>query len=122
MKRDIEADLLRWKNQKGHMPLLLRGARQVGKSYIVEKFGREGFENCVVVNLEQHPEYAQCFDSLDPVKIVSAIELISGLTIQPGKTLLFIDEIQECPHAILALRYFKEQMPQLHVIGAGSLL
>lgn len=122
MRRDIEVDLLRWKNQKGQMPLLLRGARQVGKSYIVEKFGRENFENCIVMNFEQHPEYARCFDTLDPIKIVSSIELISGSTIRPGKTLLFFDEIQECPRAILALRYFKEQMQKLHVIGAGSLL
>lgn len=122
MNRDIEINLLRWKNQKGHMPLLLRGARQVGKSYIVEKFGKEHFENCVVINFEQYPEYAQCFETLDPVKIKSAIELLSGQTIQVEKTLLFIDEIQECSRAILALRYFKEQMPQLHIIGAGSLL
>lgn len=122
MKRDIEDNLIRWKNQKGRMPLLLRGARQVGKSYIVEKFGKENFETCVTVNFEQYPEYARCFDSLDPIKIVSSIELISSLSIYPGKTLLFLDEIQQCPKAILALRYFKEQMPQLHVIGAGSLL
>ncbi len=122
MKRDIETDLLRWKEQKGHMPLLVRGARQVGKSYIIEKFGKENFENCVVINFEQYPEYAHCFDTLDPTKIVNSLELLSGLTIQPEKTLLFLDEIQECPRAILALRYFKEQMPKLHVIGAGSLL
>lgn len=122
MKRDIEEDLLRWKNQHRRMPLLLRGARQVGKSYIIEKFGREQFEHCAILNFEQHPEYKACFHTLDPVKIVSAIELITGFTIEAGKTLLFLDEIQECPQAIMALRYFKEQLPDLHVIGAGSLL
>jgi hypothetical protein len=104
------------------MPLLLRGARQVGKSYTVERFGRENFEHCVVVNLEQRPEYKTCFETLDPMEIINSIELVTGQVVRPGKTLLFIDEIQECPQAILALRYFKEQMPELHVIGAGSLL
>lgn len=122
MKRDIEADLLRWKNQERRMPLLLRGARQVGKSFIVEKFGKEHFKHCAILNFEQHPEYKGCFQTLDPIKIISAIELITGFTIDAGKTLLFLDEIQECPQAIMALRYFKEQLPNLHVIGAGSLL
>jgi len=122
MKRDIEEDLIRWKGLKSRMPLLLRGARQVGKSYVVEKFGKENFENSVVINFEQKPEYKRCFDSLEPTKMVASLELISGQTIQPGKTLLFLDEIQECPQAITALRYFKEQMGELHVIGAGSLL
>jgi len=122
MKRDIEEDLVRWKNQIGRMPLLLRGARQVGKSFIVEKFGKENFENCVTINLDRHPEYCSCFQSLDPIKIVSYLELVSGKNIQAEKTLLFIDEIQECPEAIHSLRYFKEELPLLHVIGAGSLL
>ena len=122
MKRDIETHLIRWKNQKRHLPLLLRGARQVGKSYIIEKFGKEQFESFVLLNFEQNPEFKQCFTSLEPIKIVNAIQLITGRTILPGKTLLFLDEIQECPQAILALRYFKEQMSELHVIGAGSLL
>ncbi len=122
MKRDIEKDLERWKNQHGRMPLLLRGARQVGKSFIVEKFGKERFENCVSINFEKDPEYARCFDTFDPIKIVNAIELLKRASIHPGKTLLFLDEIQECPRAIQALRYFKEEMPELHVIGAGSLL
>lgn len=122
MKRNIEEDLLKWKNQPRRMPLLLRGARQVGKTYIIEKFGKEQFEHCVVLNFEQNPEYKTCFKSFDPVKIVASIELMANATIQPKKTLLFLDEIQECPKAITALRYFKEQMPNLHVIGAGSLL
>jgi uncharacterized protein len=122
MKRDMESDLLRWKDQERRMPILVRGARQVGKTYIVEKFGKEYFEHFAILNFEQHPEYKGCFESLDPLKIINAIELITGATIQAGKTLLFLDEIQECPQAIMALRYFKEQMPDLHVIGAGSLL
>jgi hypothetical protein len=118
----IESDLLRWKNQSNRMPLLVRGARQVGKSYSIEKFGKNEFEQFVVINFEQNPEFKKCFSSLEPMKIISNIELLKNVKITMGKTLLFLDEIQECPSAIMALRYFKEQMPQLHVIGAGSLL
>ncbi len=122
MKRDIETDLLRWKNNPRRMPLLLRGARQVGKTHLIEKFGREEFENSVILNFEEYPEYKNCFKTLQPNRIINAIELVTNHTIQSGKTLLFLDEIQECPQAIMALRYFKEQMADLHVIGAGSLL
>lgn len=122
MKRDLEERLKEWKTSPIRTPLLLRGARQVGKSWTIEKFGRENFENLVIINFEQRPEAKVCFETLIPEQIVSAIELITNSPIQPGKTLLFLDEIQECPKAIVALRYFKEQMSNLHVIGAGSLL
>lgn len=122
MKRDIESELIRWKSQPRRMPLLVRGARQVGKSFIVEKFGREQFVHFALLNFEQNPKLKECFNSLDPEKITNAIELVTEVPIVAGKTLLFLDEIQECPQAIMALRYFKEQMPDLHVIGAGSLL
>ncbi len=123
MNRDIETDLLHWKNSADHMPLLLRGARQVGKSYIIENFGQQKFDNIVTINLEEKPELRQIFEtSLDPKVISDYFSRYFGTPIRPGKTLLFIDEIQECPRAILALRYFKEKYPQLHVIAAGSLL
>jgi len=122
MKRNIEIDLLNWKKKKNRMPLLLRGARQVGKSYIVQKFGKEQFQQMAVLNFEQNPEYKVCFKTLVPQEIISAISLVQKIPVEAGKTLLFLDEIQECPQAILALRYFKEQMPELHVIAAGSLL
>lgn len=122
MDRDIEKDLLHWKQQTEHMPILLRGARQVGKTYVVEKFGRKHFENLVVVNFELHPELSACFETFLPLEILSKLSLLLHTTIVPGKTLLFLDEIQDCPNAIRALRYFKEQLPELHVIGAGSLL
>lgn len=122
MKRDIESELIAWKTSPIRAPLLLRGARQVGKSWIVEKFGKEQFENLVIINFEQKPEARICFDTLLPEKILSSIELLTSNVIRPGKTLLFLDEIQNCPQAIMSLRYFKEQMPDLHIIGAGSLL
>lgn len=122
MERDIERDLLSWKLKKNRMPLLLRGARQVGKSFIVEKFGRAHFDHLIIVNFEQDPGLARCFDTLHPHEIVTALSLSLHQKIEPGKTLLFLDEIQDCPNAIRALRYFKEQYSDLHVIGAGSLL
>lgn len=122
MKRSITQDLIVWKSQSNRKPLLIRGARQVGKSYVVEQFGKDHFENMVVLNFEFTPAFIQCFNSLDPVKIIKSIELISGEKITVGKTLLFLDEIQLCPAAILSLRYFKEKLGELHVIGAGSFL
>jgi predicted AAA+ superfamily ATPase len=122
MQRTIEKDLRAWKESSNRMPLLLRGARQVGKSFTVDKFGRENFEKIVTINFEQYPFYIKAFDELDPKKIISLLSLLSSVSIDPGRTLLFLDEIQLCPQAILALRYFKEQMPSLHIIGAGSLL
>lgn len=122
MRRDAEQDLLHWKEQANRLPLLLRGARQVGKSYLVEMFGREHFDRLVIINFELQPSLARCFDELEPQAIINAITMLTGQKIESGKTLLFLDEIQECPNAIRALRYFKEKIPALHVIGAGSLL
>ena len=122
MKRDLERDLLNWKERKDRPPLLLRGARQVGKSYIVEEFGKKAFKNTVIVNFEFRPELKQCFTTLDPVEIINKLRLLMGENIEEEKTLLFLDEIQECPNAIMALRYFKEKHDRLAVIGAGSLM
>lgn len=122
MYREIEKDLKRWKDRSDRMPLLLRGARQIGKSYIVEKFGNECFSHLVIVNFEAQPSFKNCFETLEPQEIINSISLATGQPLQPGKSLLFLDEIQECPQAILAMRYFKEKMPNLHIIGAGSLL
>jgi len=121
MDRKIERELRRWKASPHHYPLLLRGARQVGKTYVVEALGTS-FESFEVVNFEAQPEAMACFETLKPLEIVQKLELLTKRPIRPGKTLLFLDEIQACPQAIVALRYFKEKMPDLHVIGAGSLL
>ncbi len=120
MDREIINDLRAWKQQPDRMPLLVRGARQVGKTYVVNQFGRGEFENFVVINFELQREYMACFDNLAAEKIIELISALSKQSILPGKTLLFFDEIQECPKAISALRYFKENVPELHVIGAGS--
>src|SRR3990167_7280250 len=122
MRRDIEKELISWKSQKGRYPLIVRGARQVGKSYLVEAFGKTHFQNNVVVNFEFQPQLKDCFQSFDPSEIVNKLQLILGVQIKEGSTLLFLDEIQECTQAITSLRYFKEKMPKLAVIAAGSLL
>jgi len=122
MRRDIEKELISWKSQKEKYPLIIRGARQVGKSYLVETFGKTHFQNNVVVNLEFQPQLKDCFKSLDPSEIINKLQLLLGVQIKEDNTLLFLDEIQECPQAIMSLRYFKEKMPKLAVIAAGSLL
>ena len=122
MQRTIEPTLKEWVTNPKRLPLLLRGARQVGKSYIIKKLGKENFESYVEANLEFSPELKNCFDSFKPEEIISKLEVYLKCSIIPGKTLLFIDEIQEYPRAIMAFRYFKEKMPKLHLIGAGSLL
>lgn len=122
MRRAQLAALLEWKSSPMRKPLIIRGARQVGKSYLVEMFGKEYFENIVIINFEFDRKYLKSFETLDPFHIVNSLSLSTGQAITPGKTLLFLDEIQECPNAILALRYFKELMPDQHVIAAGSLL
>jgi predicted AAA+ superfamily ATPase len=122
MKRCIDYDLYQWKISKSRKPLLLRGARQVGKTYAVRQLGKT-FESFVEVNFERTPAIRAVFEKdLLPERIKREISLITGKEIIVGKTLLFFDEIQNVPQAILALRYFYEEMPELHVIGAGSLL
>lgn len=121
MERFIEEDLQKWRLDPRRKPLLLRGARQVGKTFIVRKFGKQ-FKHFVEVNFERQPELREIFNSLDPKSILSTLEIALKTSVVPGDTLLFLDEIQECPKAILSLRYFKEEMENLHIVGAGSLL
>lgn len=120
--RNIDAELLGWKEANAHKPLLIRGARQIGKSSSVRHLGAT-FDSFVEVNFDKRPELKSIFThNLSPDRIVRELSAIFMTEIQPGKTLLFIDEIQECEGAITALRYFWEEMPQLHVVAAGSLL
>lgn len=121
-KRLIDGSLKQWAKRTDHKPLLLRGARQVGKSTAVRHLG-ETFDNFVEINFEKQPEYKTVFKrNLVVSRIVSEISAMCAMPIMPGKTLLFLDEIQECQEAIMSLRFFKEDMPSLHVIAAGSLL
>lgn len=123
MNRDLGLKTLpKWKTSIDRKPLLIRGARQVGKTYLIRSFGREHFQKTIEVNFELQPELKDVFKTLDPVIIIKSLSLVLNISIETGQTLLFLDEIQECPQAIMALRYFYENRPDLHVIGAGSLL
>jgi len=122
MKRLIDSQLLQWKDVKFRRPLLLRGARQVGKTYAAQQLG-EQFPSFVEINLETQPNAREIFQNdLDAQRIMRDLALFTRKQIIPGETLLFIDEIQMTPQAITALRYFYENIPDLHVIAAGSLL
>lgn len=121
MKRKALDDLKNWKTDKNRKPLILRGARQVGKTTLVNQFSEE-YEQYIYLNLER-PDHVHVFDLLDNVQeIVEALFLKFELRLDYSNTLLFIDEIQESPKAIAMLRYFYEDIPELHVISAGSLL
>jgi len=111
-----------WKDKPGRKPLVIRGARQVGKSFLARDFAKGRFDRIVELNFERTPDLATLFVSNEPAKIIQILELRFNAAINPGKTLLFLDEIQAAPDVITALRYFHEELPDLHVVAAGSLL
>lgn len=122
MKRSVDAELIKWKEDKHHKPLLIRGARQVGKSSAVRNLGTS-FKYYVEINLEKDRNLKKLFKGdLSPQRICSNLSAILSIPILPGETLLFIDEIQGCKDAISSLRFFYEDLPELHVVAAGSLL
>ncbi len=125
MKRKLLSQLIAWKNSPDRKPLILDGARQVGKTYLLKDvFGREYYDNVVYLNLQNPlPEVAEAFaETLDPKRLLSRLELLLNTDIIPGKTLIFLDEIQELPRALTSLKYFYEEAPEYHVVAAGSLL
>lgn len=122
MERAIDQELKKWKKQANRKPLLIRGARQVGKTYTIRDFAKKNFSSFVEINLERETKFHKAFDDLNPQEILNKLIALGKFEITPGETLLFIDEIQEYPKAITALRYFYEEMPNLHVIAAGSLV
>lgn len=122
MKRLVLEDLREWRDSEDHKVLLVRGARQVGKTYSIRKFGQE-FDNYVEVNLEKDKDVHMFFDgNLNPDTICENLSAYYGKPIVEGKTLLFFDEVQSCERAMVALRYFYEDKQGLHVVAAGSLL
>lgn len=122
MRRFLDAALDEWADDDRRRPLLVRGPRQVGKTWTVRALAERRFSRAVVVDFEQRPAYRACFDTLEPRAILDRIAVLHGTPVEPGRTLLFFDEIQECPRAIAALRCFHEQMPDLRVAAASSLL
>ena len=123
MRRLVDGYLEEWRNRRRRKPLLVRGARQVGKTYSVTRFGEKKFDNVVVANLERNRALHAIFErDLDPARIVKELEVVLDVRILAGSTLLFFDEIQACPKALTALKYFREELPGMHVAAAGSLL
>ena len=123
MKRDIDTNLVDWKKSEFRKPLIIRGARQVGKTYSVCRFGENHFETFIKLDFERDRTSHRIFqEDLSAEKLILEIEVHSDTRIDPGKTLLFFDEIQECERALLSLRYFYEEIPELHIIAAGSML
>lgn len=122
MRRHVETQLQKWRQGPHRKVSIVRGARQVGKTYSIRVLGRS-FGNLFEVNFEEHPQIKAFFDgSLSPETIIEKLTAYFGEKIIPGETLLFFDEIQSCPNCLRSLRFFHEKMPQLHVVAAGSLL
>lgn len=122
MKRRVNQWLFKWRDKKDRDVLLVRGARQVGKTYSVRELGKS-YENYLEVNFEENREIHTFFEgNLTPSPICEKLSAYYGVSIMPGKTLLFFDEIQACPNALSSLRFFREQTPDLHVVASGSLL
>lgn len=124
MKRKIEERLLTWKDKTSNrLPLIVNGARQVGKTYILRKFGTEQFKNVVYINLETNLAVASYFsDNIAPERLLRYLEASTGERIIPGETLVILDEIQSCERALTSLKYFCEETPEYHIVAAGSLL
>ncbi len=123
MRRKIESLLLEWKQKESRMPLLIYGARQVGKTYILNDFGEKHFRNMVYVNLETNVLVANYFsDDITPERLIRFLETTVNDIITPGETLIVFDEVQSCERALTSLKYFCELAPQYHVAAAGSLL
>lgn len=124
MRRKLMSELLKWKDKSGRKPLLLEGARQVGKTYLLKDFGKRYFKNVAYINF-QNPstELIDFFNgSIEPKRIITMLELFLNMKISPSDTLIIFDEVQEVPRALTSLKYFQEDAPQYHIVTAGSLL
>ena len=123
MKRNALEALIRWKSSEDRKPMVLKGARQVGKTWLMKEFGRSAYDSFVYFNFDEEEELKSIFEAnKNPQRIVELLSLIAGEKILPEKTLIIFDEIQECPPALNTLKYFKEKANDYHVIAAGSLL
>ena len=123
LKRFILNELIKWKQSKYRKPLILKGARQVGKTYILKQFGEENYENVAYFNFDHDEDLYNLFtNTKDPKRILEQLVFINGKAINPEKTLVIFDEIQECPNALNCLKYFQEEANDYHIVCAGSLL
>ena len=123
MRRNALESLRRWKSDDDRKPMVLKGARQVGKTWLMKEFGHSCYRHTVYFNFDEEDELKSIFEAnKNPQRIIELLSLIAGEKILPGETLIVFDEIQECPAALNALKYFKEKADEYHVIAAGSLL
>ena len=122
MKRNAFNELIKWKESEGRKPLVLKGARQVGKTWLMREFGKECYEHCAYFNFDEEEQLKSIFEVKNPHRIIELLSMLIGEKIQPAKTLIIFDEIQESPDALNSLKYFKEQASEYHIIAAGSLL
>ena len=123
MKRTVMKKLLNWKNSPYRKPLILKGVRQVGKTWVLKEFGRQYYENTAYFNFDENEEYRQFFETTKDVeRILQNLMLAGGQKIFPGKTLISFDEVQDCPKVINSMKYFYENAPEYHIACAGSLL
>ena len=123
MKRNAILNLVQWKNSPERKPMVLRGVRQVGKTWLMKEFGQYYYDNYVYFNFDEEDELKSIFETnKNPNRIIELLSMISDEKIEPEKTLIIFDEIQECPEALNTLKYFKEKANEYHVITAGSLL
>lgn len=123
MKRKALLDLIQWRNSEERKPMVLKGARQVGKTWLMKEFGERCYENYVYFNFDEDDDLKPIFETnKNPLRIIELLSLIAGQKIEPYDTLIIFDEIQECPEALNSLKYFKEKANEYHVIAAGSLL
>lgn len=123
LKRNAIADLKKWKDDAERKPLVIRGARQVGKTWLMREFGQTGYDHFVYFNFDEEDELKSIFETnKNPQRIVELLSMVAGEKILPGETLIIFDEVQECPEALNTLKYFKEKANEYHVIAAGSLL
>ena len=123
LKRNAIADLKKWKDDAERKPLVIRGARQVGKTWLMREFGQTCYDHFVYFNFDEEDELKSIFETnKNPQRIVELLSMVAGEKILPGETLIIFDEVQECPEALNTLKYFKEKANNYHVIAAGSLL
>lgn len=122
LHRETISRLKQWKDSTDRKPLMLHGARQVGKTWLMQKFGNEQFEDTAYFNFDEHRELSELFADKNPKRIIKELSYLHGRAITPGKTLVILDEIQESNQALNSLKYFCEQMPEQAVMCAGSLL
>ncbi len=123
IKRDITQDLLRWKQRPDHKPLIIRGARQIGKTWVMRKFGEEHFDHVAYFNFDASEELCLEFENTkNPERLIDILRLYTDCPIEPGRTLMIFDEIQQSNKALNSLKYFCEEAPQYHILAAGSLL